>query len=44
MIEPENDIDPLFADAETLTELVKRQDIPTIEKNKRGVLQNSMEP
>ena len=32
MIKPENDIDPILADAETLPELVERQDIPTVEK------------
>ena len=31
MIEPETDIDPISAGAETLPELVERQDIPIIE-------------
>ena len=38
LIEPETDIDPILADAETLPELVERQDIPTIElKQEMGI-------
>ena len=34
MIKPENDIDPILADAETLPKLVERKYIPTIEQEK----------
>ena len=34
LIEPETDIDPILADAETLPELVERQDIPNVKQEK----------
>ena len=43
LIEPETDLDPISAGAETLTELVERQDIPIIEQEEEMVIAKEYE-